>query len=106
MGLFSERLRLLRAKMGITQKDVADALGIANSTYSLYEKGAREPNFDILQQLSDFYNVSVDYLLGVIDDEPSTIAAHFDGEEFTDEELKEIKQFVEFVKMKRPKDNK
>lgn len=117
MGSFPERLRFLRQKKGITQKEIADSLGIANSSYSLYEKGAREPNFEMLEKIAKYFNVSIDYLLGteikyeatsnyedIRNDYIDTLAAHFDAQEFTDEELDEIMNFVEFVKNKRKKD--
>lgn len=105
MGSFPERLRFLRQKKGITQKEIADSLGIANSSYSLYEKGAREPNLEMLEKIANFFNVDMDFLLGRdISNDIDTLAAHFEGQEFTDEELEEIMNFVEFVKNKR-KDN-
>ena len=70
------------------------------STYSLYESGNREPNVQTIKRIADVLNVSADDLLG-LNDEPITIAAHFDGDEYTEEELDEIKAFAEFVKAKR-----
>ena len=78
---------------------MAESIGVAKSTYSLYESGNREPNVQTIKKIADVLNVSADELLGI--EEPSTIAAHFDGDEFTESELEEIKQFAEFVKNKR-----
>ena len=47
-----------------TQKDVALFLGVDRSTYNKYETGDSEPNFDTICRLSDFFNVSVEYLMG------------------------------------------
>ena len=97
---FNENLRLARERKGISQKDIAENIGVAKSTYSLYESGNREPNVQTIKRIADFLNVSADELLG-IDDEPQTIAAHFDGDEYTEDELEEIRNFAAYVKSKR-----
>jgi transcriptional regulator with XRE-family HTH domain len=58
----------LRKRKGITQGDVAKVLKIPRSTYSNYELGNREPDFDTTEKLAQLFNVSVDYLLGRADD--------------------------------------
>lgn len=98
---FNENLRLARERMGMTQKEVSEAIGVAKSTYSLYESGNREPNVPTIKKLSDILKTSADELLGIEESEVTTIAAHFDGNEYTEEELDEIRQFAEFVKNKR-----
>ena len=86
---------------GITYlKEVAENIGVAKSTYSLYESGNREPNVNTIKKIADCLNVSADTLLG-LNDELTTLAAHFDGKEYTEDELNEIRQFAEFVKNKR-----
>lgn len=64
---FSQRLRQLREEKGLLQKDVAKILGITPSAYGYYEQGKREPSMEVLKKLSDFFNVSIDYLLGRTD---------------------------------------
>lgn len=97
---FNENLKIARERKGLSQKDMAESIGVAKSTYSLYESGNREPNVQTIKKIADILNVSADELLG-INEELITIAAHFDGDEYTEEELDEIKQFAEFVKAKR-----
>ena len=97
---FNENLREAREKKKMSQKDVADIIGVAKSTYSLYESGNREPNVNTIKKIADCLNVSADTLLG-LNDELTTLAAHFDGKEYTEDELNEIRQFAEFVKNKR-----
>ena len=58
-------LKALRKEKGWTQKEVADMLGIHCTTYTKYETGASEPNFDMLTRLSQIFSVPTDYLLGV-----------------------------------------
>ena len=99
---FNENLKEARLKSGLSQKELSENIGVAKSTYSLYESGKREPNVDTIKKITSALNVSADTLLG-IDEEPTTLAAHFDGDGYTEDELDEIKQFAEFVKGKRGK---
>lgn len=62
---FGERLLELRRAVGLTQKQVADELGIHSVTYLHYEKGQREPPLDTVVRIAAFYDVTTDYLLGV-----------------------------------------
>ena len=59
-----ENIRNLRIDGGYTQKQIGDYLGISQNTYSQYEIGVLNYPIDALIKLADFYNVSVDYLLG------------------------------------------
>lgn len=99
---FNENLRAARERKNMTQKDVADNIGVAKSTYSLYESGNREPNVQTIKKLADVLNVSADDLLG-LNQEPTTIAAHFDGDDFTEDELEDIRAYADFVKNRRNK---
>lgn len=99
---FNENLRAARERKNMTQKDVADNIGVAKSTYSLYESGNREPNVQTIKKLADLLNVSADDLLG-LNQEPTTIAAHFDGDDFTEDELEDIRAYADFVKNRRNK---
>ncbi|GEM_PF-113280 len=64
MSDFSSILKDLRAATPYKQSDMANFLSISIQSYSAYENG-REPNYDTLIKLSEFFNVSTDYLLGV-----------------------------------------
>lgn len=97
---FYENLKLAREQKGLSQKDVAEKIGVAKSTYSLYESGNREPNVQTIKKIANVLDVSADELLG-IDTEPVALAAHFEGDEYTEDELEEIRQFAEFVKNRR-----
>ena len=62
--MFRLRLKELRENMGLSQYAFADRFGVAQSTVGSWEAGKREPNFDTMQRIADFFGVSVDYLLG------------------------------------------
>ena len=57
-------LTLLRKEKGLTQKDVADHLGISRQAYANYEAQNREPDINTLKSLSEFFGVTIDYILG------------------------------------------
>ena len=60
----SERLQKLRNDRNLSQKAVADALGISAAVVSNYESGSRTPSLEMLTSLASFYKCSTDYLLG------------------------------------------
>lgn len=60
----NKRLRRLREEKGMEQQEVADKLGISRSAIGMYERGKREPNDEIKKRIADFFNCSVDYLVG------------------------------------------
>ncbi len=64
MGDFQNVFKKLRLSHGYTQAELADALRISRSTIGMYETGAREPDFETLEIIADFFNVDTDYLLG------------------------------------------
>lgn len=63
--MFSEKLKALRTAKKMTQKDLADKLGVAKSVVSFYESGDRSPSYDTLIKISRIFNVTTDYLLGI-----------------------------------------
>ena len=66
--MFSERLKSARNSKNVTQKTVADFLGINLEAYQHYEYNIRKPKFDTLIKLADYFNVSLDWLTGRSDE--------------------------------------
>lgn len=64
---FSKILKTLRKNKGVTQIELAKLFNVSKSTISMYELGEREPNFEILEKLAQYFNVSIDFLLGKSD---------------------------------------
>lgn len=58
------RLKQVRIEHNVSQKELAHVLGIGASSLSQYETGKREPDFQTLSKMADYFGVSVDYLLG------------------------------------------
>ena len=65
---FAERLKELRLSRGFTQKQVYEAVGMSALGYQRYEYGEREPAYQKLLALADYFDVSLDYLVGRSED--------------------------------------
>lgn len=68
--MLSQHLREIRLEHNLTQKNIADVLGVDRTTYTYYENGVTTPSPDTLYKLSRIYNVTVGYLMGVEDNVP------------------------------------
>lgn len=64
MGKFQNILKSLRSSHGLTQEELSKNLKISRSTIGMYESGARQPDFETLELIADYFNVDTDYLLG------------------------------------------
>ena len=100
MANFAKVFKSLRTQHKLTQQELATKLGVSRSAIGMYENGEREPDFETLEAIADFFNVDMDYLFGR-STQITTIAAHHDGEDWTEEELDEIETFKKFVLSKR-----
>lgn len=67
------RLKALRKKRGLSQKAVADRLGVDRAAISAYERNIATPRIDVLENLALLYRTSVDYILGMEHVPPSTL---------------------------------
>lgn len=77
--MLQDNLKKLREERGLTKRELCEKTGISERAYLTYEFGEREPKISVVQKLADFYNVSIDYLLGRPDakppDDPIKLAA-------------------------------
>ena len=92
MLYFGRKLRKLRKDNNLTQKQLADKLEITKATVSAYETNAKYPSIEVLIKISNIFNVSSDYLLGLSE------KTEFQNSNLTDEQniiIEEIiKQFI------------
>lgn len=65
---FPERIIQLKSERRLLQKDIASSIGLSLRAYQYYEKGQKEPTLSVLVRLADYFNVSLDYLVGRSDD--------------------------------------
>lgn len=103
MNILGKRIKSERERKGLSQIELAKLLNISNTTLSQYETGQRIPSDEIKIKLAEIFNCSVDYLLGLtnVPTPIETIAAHHEGDDWTEEELQAIEEFKEFVKSRR-----
>ncbi|WP_407314017.1 helix-turn-helix domain-containing protein [Desulfosporosinus sp. SB140] len=66
--MLGKRLLYLRNKLELTQEELAKIFCMSRSTYAQYEVGRRKPDYDTLQRIADYFNVSTDFLLGRTED--------------------------------------
>lgn len=59
------RMKELREKRGLSQKEAAHRLGISRATVSAYERNSKSPSIEVLEQMAILYHSSVDYILGL-----------------------------------------
>lgn len=63
MGNFQNIFRKLRTSSNLTQSAIAEKIGISRSTIGMYETGAREPDFETLEKIADYFNVDIDFFI-------------------------------------------
>lgn len=102
------RLKQLRLERGLLQSDIAKVIKKSERTVGFYETGERDMNTETLSTLADFFNVSIDYLLGKtnirnIEDE-FKFAYHKEMEGLTEDEIKEALEFYKVIKNRRKKE--
>lgn len=88
METLGERLAALRRQRNLSQEELAKLMHLNQSTIAYYEANKKKPSYEVLQSLANFFNVSVDYLLGRTDD-PRTI------EQINEEAQKKIEEALE-----------
>ena len=89
-----EKLKSLRIEKNLTQKQVADRIGLAISAVSSYESGTRYPSYDVLVKLARIFHVSTDYLLGI------TNIRNIDVTGLRDNEIELVSQLVDMLRNK------
>ena len=69
MAEFKDMLKYFREREHLSQKQLAEKLGISSSTISMYEVGSRQPNFEMEEAIADFFNVDLNTLRGKVANE-------------------------------------
>ena len=89
MGKFANIFKNLRMKSGLTQQEMADKLNISRSSIGMYENGEREPSFELLETIADYFNVDMNYLLG-----KKELSEHIPQGYYLNEDARDMAQFV------------
>ena len=118
------RIKKARQSRGITQLELAKDIGASQTAVALWESGNRKISTEVIERVSDVLSVSASYLLfgekDFKDDIPdndaentanfspsdSALVIHFSSNDFTEEELEDIRAYAEFIKSRRKKKDK
>jgi len=123
---FGNVLRAIRKQHNMTQADLAQVLGVAESAISMWELGRRNPDREMMEQIADYFNVDMDYLFGRSDipnayqfrlrDKSGQILAavsdkYFksslrfalwgDDDNMSEEDVEDVLKYAEFVRQKK-----
>jgi HTH-type transcriptional regulator, competence development regulator len=126
MPSLGSNIKKLRESENISQKDFAQKIGISNVVLSRYEKDERKPDYDMLKKIADYFEVSIDFLLGREEnrktnedtlEEVNKLVKEYGIEQFgffdidkwknlSPEDVEEIKRHFEWVSQKAKERNK
>lgn len=100
--ILSENLEQLMKENNVTQIELSEAIGVSQSTISNWLKEVKYPRISKIQELADYFNVPKSRITEDKNEmRQDTVAAHFDKEDLTEEEMKEVQNFIRFIKSKR-----
>ena len=102
--MFGELLRELRKDRGMTQADLAKELSFAPLTISAYERGRSVPDDATKVKIAKIFNISLDYLLGLIREPlPYERSAHAIQcpPDFGEEEMNKVREYIDFLEYQK-----
>ncbi|MDG0765199.1 helix-turn-helix transcriptional regulator [Bacillus halotolerans] len=112
--MFNKKLITLRKSKKLTQEEMANKIGVHRGTYANYERGHRQPDYDTLKKIADFFEVTIDYLLDqesepiireektpyVALNDPDLQIAFRDAADFSEEARRQAIDFINYLKEK------
>jgi HTH-type transcriptional regulator, competence development regulator len=124
--MLGETIAKLRKEKGLSQYELADRLGFSRGKLSNYEQGSRQPDYDTLKKIADYFDVSIDHLLGREEkgktkedslEEVNNLVKEYGIEQFgffdiekwkdlSQEDIEEIKKHFEYVVFQAKQRNK
>lgn len=113
---FPDILKALRKRENLNQSELANAIGVSRSAIGMYESGQREPDFETMEAIADYFNVSMDYLHGkseqketpAADSDETLMFALYgaDNKDITPGMLEDVRNFAQYIREKRKGENK
>lgn len=123
--MIGKRIRLLRNEKGVSQEELSKVIGVTTSAISMYETGARKPSYEVISRLADYFNVTMDFIVGrtevrnsintpqdvneLMKVDPDLLIELCRAKDLPEEERRRIKEFAafeieKFLKSKRNKE--
>lgn len=109
-NIFGQRLKELRQSNGLTCEEFGKKMGVSKVSEWQWENSINYPNQDTIIRIANYFNVSIDYLLGVSDNprpdvqlDEFQVALYNGTEELTDEQKEDLLQYVDYLKSKKKK---
>jgi transcriptional regulator with XRE-family HTH domain len=107
MGI-SEKIKSRRDNLGLTLQEVGDHIGVSKATVQRYESGEiKNLKLETIEKLAEILKTTPAYLMGWEEEKKpnqlETLAAHFEGEEFTEDDKEDIENFIKYVISKKKK---
>ena len=106
----NEKIKAKREALSLTLQEIGNYLGVSKATVQRYESGEiKNLKLETIEKLAQILNISPAYLMGWEEKEVKrpnkleTIAAHFEGEEFTEDDKDDIENFIKYVLSKKNK---
>ena len=110
----SERLKELRTKQNISQYTLAENLNLSRGLLSNYEQGRREPDYDTLLLIANYFDVSVDYILGVTEVKKRLLHNNMSDKykrlmisilDLSKQSLEELEKYIDLLKLRDEQTN-
>jgi transcriptional regulator with XRE-family HTH domain len=105
--MLSDRIKALRTERKLTQKDIADFLGISRQAYTKYENDQTEPDNKTLGKLAEYFDVTTDYLLGLSNIRNSEKQPEnrffFDLDDATQEDIEDLEEIYKMLQRRKQK---
>ena len=99
MGIGKKLEQLLEVN-NMNANELARKINVSPQTiYSMIKRDSKKADIEVLLNIAEVFGVTAEYF--VYEQKPAVLAAHFDGNDFTEDELDEIRQFAEFVKNRK-----
>lgn len=101
--MIGDNIKKYRNAKNISQVEFAKIISVSPSTVAMWETNRRDPDTTMVKKLALFFNVSADTLLGITDISHEKHQVAFNGglEGLTKEDLKDVEQYIDFIKSKK-----
>lgn len=95
MPNFASVFKALRTERELSQQELSNQIGLSKSAINMYERGERQPNFETLELIADFFNVDIDYLLGRTSKTTKIIKTDASKSSLSTKDTKDIEKILE-----------